>query len=167
MTEYSDLDEVNRLYAENENVNAAIDVIDNAGGWVSAFTVMPGTPPTPKEGEMPVTYMATSITVPPPGDPDLTPQIRAALVKRSETIMAELASLGVTDTPPTGTRRQPPVMMPGPPIITPPMPPPLSAPPPPPEGATGALEPVGATGTAESANGATEASSGATDHAPA
>ena len=169
MTDYADLDQVNRLYAENENVNAAIDLIDNGGGWVSAFSVAPAPPVAAREGDPIMTpavpYMTIGLSIPPPGDPALTPAVRTALVNRSAAIMAELAALGVTDTPPTGTRREVPLPIMPAPVPMPPMPTPAST------GAPGgASEPSGATGTTGTANGATAASSGstgATSDAPA
>lgn len=99
MTEYSDVPQVNTLYQESQQVDAAIALID-AGGTVGNFMVRP---PPPTEEPAPV-MMGISITVPPgPPNEPLMADLRVLLVERQNAILAEMAALGVTATPPAAT----------------------------------------------------------------
>lgn len=126
MTDYNSVPDVSSLYAENERVNQAIANID-AGATATQFTI--GMPPVtaPASGETPLALQVPiNIYIPPPGPGDqLMRDLRAWLVTRSTDLMNQLAALGVTDAPPTGTRR---AVSPGP-GFPPPLP--MTVPPPP------------------------------------
>jgi hypothetical protein len=96
MAEYSDVPQINALYAENQQLNNAVAMID-AGGPLTTFTIGP----PPPSGTEPVTtmMMAAMISVPGPNDPQLMADLRAWLVNRSNAVEAELAALGVANTP--------------------------------------------------------------------
>lgn len=97
MTDYSTIPEVNALYMASEQCGQAIAMID-AGGNMSNFTIAPA-PPDPDAPPAPL-VMASTIAAPPPTDPALMADLRKWLVERQNAIMAELAALGVVETPP-------------------------------------------------------------------
>lgn len=98
MSQYSDVPAINVLYQENETVNNAITMIDS-GGNLSNFTISP-----PPPGEMGVPMMMAALITTGSTEPDsaLMADLRAWLVNRSNAILAELASMGVTEPPPSG-----------------------------------------------------------------
>jgi len=128
MSNYEDQPKINQLYTENEQVNQALDMLNN-GGNVMNFTVGPPLPqpveppapgePMPPPVPMPL-MMPVQINIPnPPGpDPSVNEAAKTALQQRSTAIMQELSDLGVSDTPPAGTVRKPPS-----PFAPPPAPP--------------------------------------------
>lgn len=93
MTEYSDVEQVNKLYVEQQQVQAAISLIDN-GGKMTSFAVSPPEPPpdTPPVGT-PVYILVAD------AQQSTMDALRAQLVTRYGAINTELASLGVTNTP--------------------------------------------------------------------
>lgn len=96
MTQYTDVPEVNNLYNERQQVDAAIAMFDS-GGNMTHFTVEQAPPP---EG---TTLLTTAppvrIVIPPPTPPDTVANIRAWLVQRQTDIDNQLAALGVVNPP--------------------------------------------------------------------
>lgn len=100
MTEYSDIPQVNALYLESQDIEKAVGYLDNSGG-MTFFTVSPGPPPDPVEGELPVPAgVPVRINVAGPNSPSLITELRASLVAREQAIASELATYGVTYAPP-------------------------------------------------------------------
>ena len=96
MVAYTYITQVNMLYNEQSAIDAGIEMLDN-GGKVSAFTVSPPYP-DPNVMGMPMMMPVQLSTVAP--SEAMTLEVRAAMVTRHNEIAAELAALGVTDTPP-------------------------------------------------------------------
>jgi hypothetical protein len=99
MVAYTDVPTANMLYEEQGRLTQGIALID-AGGKVQMFTVSPppydaaSPPPTPT-----MMMMSVSInTIDPPAS--LMASVRDEMVTRSNAITAELAALGVTESPP-------------------------------------------------------------------
>jgi len=105
MTEYSDLAQVQALYAEQQQIGTAIGMID-AGGTLLSFLIA-GPPPPPYDPDsttppvMPQPPVNITITGAVP--PKLMAALRTQLVTRSDAISEELAALGVSDAPVRGT----------------------------------------------------------------
>lgn len=93
MTDYADVPEVNALYAEQAQIDQAIDILDNRDGTVSAYTIQ-ATLLDPVARSMGVT-----ITTVDPGQ-SLIAGVRSSLIQRYNQISQELRDLGVTGTPP-------------------------------------------------------------------
>jgi hypothetical protein len=101
MTDYNDLAKINQLYAEQQQIAAAIAIID-ADGTLSSFVVTaPPPPPYDPDDPNPPRMPAPPVSIIVAGDvpPELMAALRAQLVQRSDAISAELADLGVDDTP--------------------------------------------------------------------
>ena len=97
MSSYDDTNKISALHQEQAQVSQAVAVLD-AGGTVTSFIVSP--PSATQPGEMPSSMMAVGVNTVNPS-PELLQQARTALVLRFDAINAELAALGVTDTPTT------------------------------------------------------------------
>lgn len=93
MTDYTDLPQVNLLHQNREQVTSAINIM-NSGGTMSQMTITPlsviGTV---------VSYTPIQIVCPDP-TPELLTAVTNWLVQRQATIDAQLAALGVENTPP-------------------------------------------------------------------
>jgi hypothetical protein len=96
MVAYNDVPAVNILYMEQANIDNAINLLDN-NGTITNFTVSPA-PPDPGVMGAPMPSMPVSISTIAPSAA-LMAEARAALVARHDAITAELAALGVTDSP--------------------------------------------------------------------
>lgn len=98
MAEYSDLEQIDSLHAEQAQINQALLILDEYNGTVSQFTVAPtnmvSIPPPSVMPPMAVTI----VTVDP--KQNLIAAVHANLVQRYNTINQELRNLGVTGTPP-------------------------------------------------------------------
>jgi hypothetical protein len=97
MTKYSDVPQVNALYAEQQTVQSAIEMLDD-GGTVSSLTVAPAPPPEDApmmRSPMQATRMSVSIASVDTSKETLT-AVRAQLAARDSAITAELNALGVT-----------------------------------------------------------------------
>jgi hypothetical protein len=90
MTDYSDVPQAHILWEERETVVRAMDMLDN-DGWLASLTVNPA-PGAPG--------MAATTTMQPPTPPNVVAMITNVLRDRLRDIDAQLADLGVTDTPP-------------------------------------------------------------------
>lgn len=92
MTEYADIDHVNALFAEQARIQAALDMLDDAGTvtWQTIGPTAASTDPTATPIAMPVADAPQS----------LLSVTRTALVRRHNEINQELRDLGVTGTPP-------------------------------------------------------------------
>jgi hypothetical protein len=106
MTVYSDVPAANMLYDEQERINQGIALVDG-GGLLSTFTILPppADPMAPMTPNMMMSVMLQAVAP----SPALMQAIRDAMVTRSVAITAELAALGVTETPPAALS----VRMPG------------------------------------------------------
>ena len=92
MTEYADIDRVNALFAEQARIQAALDMLDDAGTvtWQTIGPTAASTAPN-----------ATPIALPVADAPQsLLSVTRSALNRRYNEINQELRDLGVTGTPP-------------------------------------------------------------------
>ena len=99
MTQYSDVPQVNDLYIEQEQVQAAITLIDS-GGTLTAFTLSPPPlPPFDPDNPPPPPLMTVRIVYGGTVQQSTMDAVRAQLVTRSGEINDELASLGVTSSP--------------------------------------------------------------------
>jgi hypothetical protein len=100
MTAYSDVPQVNTLYAEQERVRSAIAMLED-GGTMPNFSVGPApnfsVGPAPPPPNTPVPMMAVIITLTEIIDDPLRQALIATLRKQEEAIAAELKKLGVTD----------------------------------------------------------------------
>lgn len=109
MTDYSNVPQTNALYTEQQQVRAAMTYLTN-GGVMSSMTIgPPPIPPYDPNNPVPTPQMmgmAVTIVLPTPTDPDLINAAMAALQARDDAITQELADLGVTNTPPSRTRRK-------------------------------------------------------------
>lgn len=94
MTEYSDVPQVQALYAEQAQIARALDLLDNYDGTVTMYTVA-GTSAT--DGYM--APMGVQITTVDPGQ-SLISGVRSSLIQRYNAINKELRDLGVTGGPP-------------------------------------------------------------------
>jgi hypothetical protein len=97
MTAYSDIPEVNTLYAECEKVDTAIKMIDDGTGTMTHFTIGPKPPPpnmTPTAFVSPVQIM-----LPNPAQQTTVDEIRVQLVTYQNDLVAQLTALGVTAPP--------------------------------------------------------------------
>lgn len=92
MTDYTDIPEVNALYAEDQLIARAIAILD-AGGTLSEMTISPA---PPAEGEVPVPPASVNV---PSADPALLADVRAWLVQRQADLDAQLAALGIVNSP--------------------------------------------------------------------
>jgi hypothetical protein len=101
MTEYSDLAQVQKLYAEQQQVEAAIGIIDAGGTLTSYVVTAPPPPPYDPDSDTPpvMPQPPVSITVTGEVAPELMAALRAQLITRSNAISDELAALGVADAP--------------------------------------------------------------------
>jgi len=97
MTAYSDIPAANALYQEQQQVQAAIDYLNNEGAivWMSI------SPPPPVAGISPMNQMTVSIALSPPNPAALVDQALVALQARADAINQELLALDVTDPPVT------------------------------------------------------------------
>lgn len=95
MADYTDIDQINKLYTEQEALSRAIDVLDNYDGTVSNFTVQP----VFAVGTMPQAVMSVIVVTVDPKQ-NLMAACHASCVQRYNTINQELRDLGVTNTPP-------------------------------------------------------------------
>ena len=98
MTEYSDVPQVNRLYAECQSVDQAIKMIDDGIGTMTAFTIGP-LPPEPGAAPTGMMYMAVQIYLPSPAQESTMVEIRNQLVVYQNSLLDQLAALGVTSSP--------------------------------------------------------------------
>lgn len=99
MTVYSDVPQVNVLYQQRENVTSCIAALDD-GGQVSTISVVP--PP----GQM-MMVMLSPVNVPQPTPPAILANTREILVQMQADIDAQLADLGVQETPPPAEETPP------------------------------------------------------------
>lgn len=95
MTDYNDIPQANALYTEQQQVQSAIDYLNNAGG----ITLMTVSPPTPVAGVSPMMQMSVSIPLTLPNPQTLIDQALAALTQRQADINQQLADLGITNSP--------------------------------------------------------------------
>jgi hypothetical protein len=91
MTAYDDVPEVNALYAEQAQINQALDILDNWDGTVRSYTVIRTVPDAPP--------MGVTITTVDPGQ-SLLSGVRSSLIQRNNAINKALRDLGVTNVPP-------------------------------------------------------------------
>lgn len=101
MTDYSDVPQVNSLYAEQQQIRSAIDYL-STGGTMTTLMIMPPTPP-PNPSPT-VAKMMVNINLPQPNPQALVDQAIAAFQTRDDEITQQLASLGVTNPPPPAKR---------------------------------------------------------------
>jgi len=97
MTEYSDIPQVNMLHAECEKVDAALKMIDDQTGTMTAFTI--GPLPLPPGMIPTVMQMAVQILLPNPAQQSTMTEIRAQLVTYQQSLLDQLTQLGVTSPP--------------------------------------------------------------------
>jgi len=92
MTEYTDVDQVNVLVAEQQRIQAALDMLDDAGTvtWQTIGPTAASTAPDAVPIAMPVADAPQS----------LLSVTRSALNRRYNEINQELRDLGVTGVPP-------------------------------------------------------------------
>lgn len=93
MAEYDDLRQIERLYAEQAQIEQALMILEDHNGTVSSYTVAP----TSSGIGMPVMPVQI-VTVDP--TQNLMASVHASLVQRYNTINQELRDLGVTGGPP-------------------------------------------------------------------
>jgi hypothetical protein len=93
MVAYSDMPQVNVLYAEQENISKGLALLD-ASGTVTSFTISPAPNPDAPSFSMPIQIA----TVAP--QQSLMDQARTAMTTRYNDITSQLAALGVTGSPP-------------------------------------------------------------------
>jgi len=91
MSEYSDIDQIAALQAEQVKIDQALTVLDDYGGTVSQYVVAPTT------GGAGAPSMV-SITTVDPGQ-SLISGVRSSLIQRYNQINQELRDLGVTGVP--------------------------------------------------------------------
>jgi hypothetical protein len=96
MVAYTDVPEVNALYAEQAKIDSALNMLDN-GGTLAMFTIAPA-PPPPDQVPMMLDMPVQLTTVAP--SPALMTEIRNAMVTRYNEITSDLGALGVTGSPP-------------------------------------------------------------------
>jgi hypothetical protein len=96
MTEYADIDEVNKLRAEQENIDRALTILDDYDGTVSSVVIVP-TMPIPPDMVASLATVPISMADPPQS---MVAGIRSGLIQRYNQINQELRDLGVTGTPP-------------------------------------------------------------------
>jgi hypothetical protein len=104
MTEYTDIDQINRLLVEQQQLDSALDILDNWDGTVPACTIAPTAGPA---GSTWPSSVGVNMTNPPQS---MISGIRTGLIQRYNAINQELRDLGVTGTPPnhgppTGRKR--------------------------------------------------------------
>lgn len=90
MTDYADVPQVQALYDEQVQINRALDILDNYGGTIPAYTVSPTTGSA---------LIGVQITTVDPGQ-SLLAGVRSSLIQRYNAINKELRDLGVTGGPP-------------------------------------------------------------------
>jgi hypothetical protein len=90
MTEYTDIDQINALRAEQANIDQALTILDDFDGTVSMVTVASADTTAP----MPV---MVAMADPPQS---MIAGVRSGLIQRYNQINQELRDLGVTGTPP-------------------------------------------------------------------
>jgi len=93
MTDYVDVPQANALYLEQQQVRAAIDLIDG-GGTLTYLTISPAS-----QDPVGLPVMPVSLTITGPVQASTMTALRAQLVARDTAITSELAALGVTNTP--------------------------------------------------------------------
>lgn len=107
MTDYTDIPDINKLYNEQQQVQAAIYNLERAGAIIN-MTIAPPTnlPPmtNPNPGEPtdpppPMASMSVIIALNLPNPPDLIDSALTALKARDDAITQELANMGVVNTP--------------------------------------------------------------------
>lgn len=91
MADYDDIDQINKLHAEQAILHQALVILDDHDGIVSSYMVVPGDGAV---GVMPVNVL----TVEP--KQNLMAAAHAYATQRYNTINQELRDLGVTNTPP-------------------------------------------------------------------
>jgi len=96
MADYNDVDQINKLYTEQETLSKAIDALDNYDGTISNFTVQP----VFGAGTMPQGNIMSVIVHTVDPKQNLMAACHASCVQRYNTINQELRDLGVTNTPP-------------------------------------------------------------------
>jgi len=94
MAEYNDLQQIERLHAEQAQIEQALMILEDYAGTVSHYTVAPT---ASSSGSMPP--MSVQIFTVDPGQ-NLMASVHASLVQRYNAINKELRDLGVTGGPP-------------------------------------------------------------------
>lgn len=102
MTEYTDVPQVQALYDEQARINRALDILDNYGGTIPAYTVSPTTGGV----DVPIGVQITTVD---PGQ-SLVSGVRSSLIQRNNQINKELRDLGVTNVPPDNPGGGPPLV---------------------------------------------------------
>lgn len=102
MTEYTDVPQVNSLYAEQQQIRSAIDYLSN-GGMITTLMIVP--PPLQPNTPPPSTSrLMVTINLPQPNPQGLVDQALAAFQTRDDEIIQQLTALGVTN-PPSARRK--------------------------------------------------------------
>lgn len=92
VAEYSDVEQIARLQAEQVQIDKALTILDDYDGTVSTYTIVP-------TAEVLNAPMGVSIATVDPGQ-SLIAGVRSSLIQRYNQINQELRGLGVTGTPP-------------------------------------------------------------------
>jgi hypothetical protein len=96
MTDYSDIEQVNRLVAEQADIQRALDMLDDEGTIASVVV-------SPTEASS-NTMMTSAVSVAMTDAPQsMLSGVKAGLTQRYNEINQELRVLGVTGTPPNAT----------------------------------------------------------------
>lgn len=114
MTEYTDIPLISDLYVEQQQVQTAIYNLESSGAIIN-MTVAPPSDPSipppapmgssndpfevPSEPPVPMATVSVIIALNLPNPPDLVASAITALKARDDAITAELASMGVINTP--------------------------------------------------------------------
>lgn len=91
MSEYSDIEQINKLYAEQANIQKAMDILDDGGTVASVVT-------SPTEASTNRMVISVSVTMSDPPQ-SMIAGIKTGLTQRYNQINQELRDLGVTGTP--------------------------------------------------------------------